>query len=211
YSRMTSNTPSPRYSPSSGRGIVASVVGEIRPSTLASSVAAMDARLSNLWVLDDRRDALPDSHAQRCDPVAAPPASQLPDQRRQDPGSGAAERVAEGDRAAVDVQPLLVDPELADAGEDLGGERLVDLDQVDLVEAQAGGVERPSNRGHRPHSHVRGVDTRDTDRDDAPQGAGSDLLRSLVRRQHQAGGAVVQGRGIAGGHRAALAKCRSQP
>ena len=49
-------------------------------------------------------------------------------------GAGAAERVAEGDRAAVDVEPLLVDAELADAGEDLGGEGLVELDQVDLVE-----------------------------------------------------------------------------
>ena len=46
--------------------------------------------------------------------------------------------MAEGDRAAVDVELLLVDAELADAGEDLGGEGLVDLDQVDLVELEAG-------------------------------------------------------------------------
>src|SRR5688572_21003152 len=100
----------------------------------------MDARLSDLEVLDDRRDALPDPHAQRGDPVTGPAASQLPDQGGQDAGPGAAERVAEGDRPAVHVQSLLLDPELADAGQYLGGERLVDLDQVDLVEPKPAGA-----------------------------------------------------------------------
>ena len=46
--------------------------------------------------------------------------------------------------------------QLADAGEDLRGESLVDLDQVDLVERQAAGVQRPPDRRHRPHAHVGG-------------------------------------------------------
>ena len=49
-----------------------------------------------------------------------------------DEGAGHADRVAEGDGAAVDVGPFEADLQLAVAGEDLGGERLVDLDHVDL-------------------------------------------------------------------------------
>ena len=48
------------------------------------------------------------------------------------------ERVPERDRPAVDVERSSSMPELADAGEHLGGERLVDLDQVDVAELEAG-------------------------------------------------------------------------
>src|SRR5690348_2948132 len=52
------------------------------------------------------------------DSVFGAAALQLADQGAGEAGAGAAEWVAEGDRAAVDVEPLLVDPELAGAGED---------------------------------------------------------------------------------------------
>ena len=68
-------------------------------------------------------------------PYLAAAAAQLADEGGGEAGAGAAEGVAEGDRAAVDVELLLVDAELAGAGEDLGGEGLVELDQVDVVEA----------------------------------------------------------------------------
>ena len=84
---------------------------------------------------EDRRQALADADAHGGDAVPAAAAAQLADEGAGEAGAGAAERVAEGDRAAVDVELLLVDAELAGAGEDLGGEGLVELDQVDLVEA----------------------------------------------------------------------------
>ena len=84
---------------------------------------------------EDRRQALADADAHGGDAVLAAAAAQLADQGAGEAGAGAAERVAEGDRAAVDVEPLLLDAELAGAGEDLGGEGLVELDQVDLVDA----------------------------------------------------------------------------
>ena len=43
--------------------------------------------------------------------------------------------MAERDRAAVDVQLLAVEAELADDAEDLPGEGLVDLAEVDVVAA----------------------------------------------------------------------------
>ena len=53
-------------------------------------------------------------------------------------GAGHAERVADGDRAAVDVEPVEVDAEVLVGRHDLGGEGLVDLDQVDVADAHAG-------------------------------------------------------------------------
>ena len=51
------------------------------------------------------------------------------------PGAGHAERVADRDRAAVDVEPVEVDAEVLVGRHHLRGERLVDLDQVDVADA----------------------------------------------------------------------------
>ena len=61
--------------------------------------------------------------------------------------AGGADRVAERHRAAVDVDLVPVDAGVAEELEHHGGERLVDLEQVDVVERHA----RPSRRsGSRP-------------------------------------------------------------
>src|SRR5262245_32802833 len=125
---------------------------------------------------EDRRQALADADAHRRDPVAAAAAAELVKEGGGEAGAGAAERVAEGDRAAVDVEPLLVDPELADAGEDLRGEGLVELDQVDLVELEAGGGEGTGDRLDRADPHVGGVDAGDAGGDDPAEGLGAELL-----------------------------------
>ena len=46
--------------------------------------------------------------------------------------------MAERDRAAVDVEPIRIDRQLAQAREHLRGERLVQLDEIDLIERQPG-------------------------------------------------------------------------
>ena len=43
-----------------------------------------------------------------------------------------------GDRAAVDVEPVQVDAQVAVGRDDLGRERLVDLHQVDVIDGHAG-------------------------------------------------------------------------
>jgi len=73
--------------------------------------------------------------------TARPALRHFVDQRRGDPCSGRSDRVAKGDGAAVDVGARQVDPEIALAGQDLGGERLVELDQIDVLESQAGAVQ----------------------------------------------------------------------
>ena len=61
-----------------------------------------------------------------------------------DPSAGRAERVADRDRAAVDVDPLGVElgPQLQ-AREALRGEGLVELDEVDVRPGAPGTGERP--------------------------------------------------------------------
>src|SRR5688572_30455346 len=90
--------------------------------------------------LEDSRDALTDADAHRCDAVASAAAVHLVHERRGHARARAADGMAERDRAAVDVHAGGVEAELADAGERLGGERLVELDEVDVGDAQAGAV-----------------------------------------------------------------------
>src|ERR1700684_4535379 len=53
------------------------------------------------------------------------------------PGAAAAQRVADRDRAAVDVQRLGIGAELGQPGQRHRGERLVDLERADIVDPQA--------------------------------------------------------------------------
>src|SRR5436309_8678533 len=94
--------------------------------------------------LEDRRDALADTDAHRHERVALLAAAQLERCRPREARSRGAERMSEGDRAAVRVHARLVAPvraELLEAGDDLARERLVQLDDVHLLHAQARALE----------------------------------------------------------------------
>src|SRR5436853_7249526 len=75
--------------------------------------------------LDDDRVALATARADRGDTESAAAAAQLVDEGADDAGAGSADRVPEGDRAAVDVDLLLVDAEHPHRVEGDRGERLV--------------------------------------------------------------------------------------
>jgi len=64
--------------------------------------------------------------------------------------AGGAERVADGDGAAVDVVLLLVDSEFAAGVLTLGGERLVELDEVVVVDGPTGAVKQAAVAGTGP-------------------------------------------------------------
>ena len=65
-------------------------------------------------------------------------------QGRENLRAAGAERMAQRDGAAVDVDPRGIELELADAGDGLGGKGLVQLDQVELIDGQAGALRAPS-------------------------------------------------------------------
>src|SRR4051812_46059394 len=90
--------------------------------------------------LDDEGDPLADADAHRAERVTAAAPVQLVDGRGDQAGAARAERMAERDRAAVGVDARVVvgDAEVAQNREALRGERLVELDHVDLRQCQAG-------------------------------------------------------------------------
>ena len=124
----------------------------------------------------------------------------------QDAGGGAADRVAESNRTPVGIDDLGVEGQLGEAGQDLAGERLVELDQIDVVEAQTASLEQLTGRRHRSDSHDSRLDA-----DDLPiDQSGDDRQASCARRfsaGHDEGrSAVGDSRCIARGDRASVAK-----
>ena len=77
--------------------------------------------------------------------------------------------MAERDRAAVDVQPFGIDRQLLQAGEHLRGERFVQLDEIDLVEREAGELQRLADRRHRPDAEALRLDAGGREGDEARQ------------------------------------------
>src|SRR5437016_6017146 len=84
------------------------------------------------------------AHGDHAVPAAGP--HQGVQQRGEQPRAGGAERMAQCDRTAADVDPGQVRPGLPLPGQHDRRERLVDLDEVDLVQAQAGPVQRVRGR-----------------------------------------------------------------
>ena len=106
---------------------------------------------------------------------------QAVDQRAGDAGAGHAERVADGDGAAVDVELVEVDAQVAVARDDLRGERLVDLDQVDVVDGHAGALQRLLRGLDRAVAHDLRGQAGDAGGDDPGQRGEAELARPWCR------------------------------
>src|SRR3954469_23949042 len=106
--------------------------------------------------LQDQRHALApaDAHGDQAGGLVVP--VQGVEHRVLQPGTGHPEGVADRDGAAVDVQPVEVDPEVLVRRHDLGRERLVDLHQVDVADRHARVGECAAGRLDRPEAHDLG-------------------------------------------------------
>src|SRR6516162_5507289 len=89
-------------------------------------------------------DALADADAHRDKRVAAAGALQLAGGGQRDARARGPERMTDGDRSAIHIDPAVVEGKFqpAQAGQDLRRKRLVDLDHVDVGEAETGAGER---------------------------------------------------------------------
>src|SRR3984885_15349736 len=110
-----------------------------------------------LPALDDRDVGLTAAlaHRQQAAPLAG--ALERVQQRGEQPRAGRSQGVAEGDRAAAGVDAGEIRAGLALPGEHDRRERLVDLDQVDLVEREPGPAQRVRGRGDRRGEHQHRV------------------------------------------------------
>src|SRR5438128_4874462 len=89
------------------------------PSWTKSSIMSTttSARRMVLDALEDRRDPLAAADTERSEPVPALALPELGDDRERESRARGAERVAEGDRAAVHVRLLAIEAELLFDGE----------------------------------------------------------------------------------------------
>src|SRR6185437_14196516 len=106
--------------------------------------------------LEDRRNPLAAADALRRERVALAFALQKRGGLAGDAGAGGTERMAKRDGAAIEIGFRLVDAELAHAGERLRGEGFIDLDDVDVLDGEAGALQRLLRRRDRADAHDLG-------------------------------------------------------
>src|SRR5690606_5068683 len=107
-------------------------------------------------IFDEERDALAASNAGRGDAVAALRAPQFERECEAEANARGAQRVADGDSAAVDVHLAFIQPDFVDAGEDLRTKSLVDFDAPDLVQPHACDLEDSADSGRGTDAHDPG-------------------------------------------------------
>ena len=86
--------------------------------------------------------------------------------------------MADGDGAAVDIDLLGVEAQLAHARDRLAGERLVELDQVEVVDRQTRAIQRLARGGDRSKTHGRRIDPGHRARHHAGNGPPAELAGS---------------------------------
>src|SRR5262245_7178915 len=142
-----SNSPATEYtSETPSRSAIACAASEISSishsiSTTACTLTAGPSPRRRSRALQHHGQPLPTRDAQRGEPEARIPGTHRVGERQQDAGAAHPDRVAERDPAAVHVQAVAVELQLALAGDHLRGKRLVDLDQVHVRERQPGLLE----------------------------------------------------------------------
>src|SRR3954451_20785740 len=159
---------------------------------------------------DDQRVTLAAAPAERGGADTAAAALELEGEVQHDPGARHADRVAERDRAAVDVDLVRVEAELAGGLDSDRGERLVELHQVEvgggdalLLEGLGGGPRGLHlERGVGPGDHAV--------RADLGQPGQAELLGLGLAHHDHGAGAVGDLRGRGGGDRAVLGERRAQ-
>ena len=114
------------------------------------------------------------------------------------------------DRAAGGVQPRVVgcDADAVAPRQHLDGERLVELEEADVVDRQPGLGEHALGRRDRPDPHQVRLDAGVGEADEAHRGLEPELGRDGLRGEQPGRRAVREARGVARGDAAAGAERR---
>ena len=127
-------------------------------------------------------------------------------QRGRQLGPGAAERVAERNGPAVDVDDARVDAEVVHDGEALRGKRFVEFEQPDVFHPKPGPADRLRDRFERADAHDLGGDARQREARHPRQRRQAEVAYHLLGGQHRRGRTVGGLRRVARRHAAARAK-----
>src|SRR5437762_98924 len=178
---------------------VAAPSPEPPPVTIAACPLMSILVFPPFGIFNQQRDALPTPNAGGGNAIAQAGAFELARKSNREAHAGRAERMADGDRAAVHVELFFVKTERARAGHHLRAERFVDLEAVDIGEMQAGLLNHGLDCRHGADPHDFGRHARGRAREQ-PCERLLVLLFGIIRRSHQRRGrAVHDGRGIAAG------------
>src|SRR5271169_6645412 len=151
--------------------------------------------------LDDGRDTHAAADAQRDQRTAGVTPFELVDHGSGDHGAGSAQRVAHGDGSAVDVQLLVGDVQVLLELQHHRCERLVELEQVDVVNGQAGAVQHLTSGRGGPGQHDDRIGaTGGGGHDACPRSQALRLAGGLGTDQHQCGAVDDAGAVAAGVH-----------
>src|SRR5580700_10470932 len=115
----------------------------------------------------------------------------LVEQRHQHAGARGADRMADGDGAAVDVDLAGVPAEVLVDGAGLRREGLIGFDEVEIADIPAGLFQRGARCRDRAGAHDLRIDTGLRPRHDAGERCLAELLRLARRHQDNGGGAVI--------------------
>src|SRR5581483_9241815 len=116
--------------------------------------------------------------------------------------------MAERDGSAVHVYLLAVETQFFFDSKVLGGESFVDFNQIDVIEREAGLLERELGGGYRATAHQLWFDAGNSPTDDAAERFQSTLESVLDRHQHDGGPAIHNATGVTGRYSSILAECR---
>ena len=122
----------------------------------------------------------------------------------EDTGTGSTNGMAQSDSAAVDVQLLLVEVQSLANSHRLSSESLVGLDQIHVVDGQAGLGHDLLGGGDGAQTHDLGLNTSQSTGDPGSQRLNAQLLGLLLAHDDQSSSAVVDGGGVSSGDDAVL-------
>src|SRR5439155_21435393 len=143
----------------------------------AGRAPSLSPRLS----LEESSLPLADADAECREAVPAAAAPKLVQQRHDEARAGHPERVAECDRAAVDVHIFRIQAQLTDDHEALRGEGLVQLDEVEFRDLHAAAGKCFPHGRNRPDPHHTRVDTGNRRTYERPERLGAERPRLPLR------------------------------
>ena len=118
--------------------------------------------------------------------------------------------MAERDGAAVGIHPLRIELEVSNAGDDLGGERLVQLDEVHVARPQSGAGQCLTRCRNGPQAHAGWIDAGAGGGQDPGDRPGIEPLGARFGHHHEARRPIVERRRVARRHRPILFESRLQ-
>src|SRR5829696_7371313 len=204
----TSETPSSSAIAAAASGI-ASISHWIKTTAWTLTGASFGNVVSGAFEHDRETLAAADAQGREAERHAAMP--HLVGEREDDPRAAHPDRMAERDAAAANVHAVAIELQLTLARDDLRGERLVDLDQIDVGEGQPRLVEHLLRRRHGADPHDLGRHPAPRPRDDLGERLPAFGLGASFAHEHHRGGAVGDAAGVAGGDAPSVSEDRLQP